>query len=103
MALGLGAPAADTLRLVEVDGSPIAPNRLTRRWRSACHSLDLSHAPRHKHASALIAGRLDDVLISRRLGVTLNVYGQLVNATTAPWAGVIEGATTRIRSEPRTR
>jgi integrase len=72
MALGLGKPDDDTLLFAEPDGSPTAPNRLTRRWQDACVSLDLPrvsfHALRHTHASALIADGVDVVMISRRLG-----------------------------------
>jgi len=86
MALGLGKPNDDTLLFAEPDGSPTAPNRLTRRWQDACVSLCLPrvsfHALRHTHASALIAAGKDVVMISRRLGhknptVTLNIYGHL--------------------------
>jgi integrase len=86
MALGLGKPDDATLLFAEPDGSPTAPNRLTRRWQDACVSLDLPrvrfHALRHTHASALIADGVDVVMISRRLGhknpvVTLNVYAHL--------------------------
>jgi integrase len=109
MALGLGKPDADTLLFGEVDGSPTAPNRLTRRWQDACVSLGLPrvsfHALRHTHASALIASGLDVVLISRRLGhanptVTLNVYGHLFKHDDRAAADAIEAAMTRTRKEP---
>jgi hypothetical protein len=110
LALGLGRPDDDTLLFAEVDGSPTAPNRLTRRWQDACVSLGLPrvsfHALRHTHASALIASGLDVVLISRRLGhanptVTLNVYGHLFKRDDRAAADAIEAAMTRTRSEPK--
>ena len=86
MALGLGKPDADTLLFAEVDGSPTAPNRLTRRWQDACVRLDLPRVSVPRPASHPRLGtdcrRARRCLISRRLGhanptVTLNVYGHL--------------------------
>ena len=101
MALGHGKPDGDTLLFAEADGTPTAPNRLTRRWQDACVSLDLPrvsfHALRHTCASALIAAGLDVVLISRRLGhagptVTLNVYGHLFTLDDSGHRGDDDGA-----------
>jgi integrase len=63
------------------------------------------HALRHTHASALIAGGLDVVLIAKRLGhgspnVTLRVYGHLFKRDDSAAACVIEAAMTRTRNEP---
>jgi integrase len=107
MAIGLGKPDGETLLFAEVDGTPTAPNRLTRRWQDACVSLKLPrvsfHALRHTHASALIAAGLDVVLISRRMGhanptVTLNVYGHLFKRDDSAAAAAIEAA---MRSQPK--
>jgi integrase len=99
LALGLGKPDDDTLLFGNPDGSPLAPNRLTRRWQDSCVALDLPrvsfHAIRHTHASALIAAGLDVVAISRRLGhanptVTLNVYAHLFKKDDRAAAAAIE-------------
>jgi integrase len=104
MGLGIGKPDADTLLFGEPDGSPVPPNRLTRRWQDACISLDLPrvsfHALRHTHASLLIAKGHDVVRISRRMGhakptVTLNIYGHLFDKVDTAAATVIEAALTR--------
>jgi len=55
------------------------------------------HALRHTHASALIAGGLDVLTISRRLGhaspvVTLAIYGHLFRDTDVEAASAIEVA-----------
>jgi integrase len=99
LALGLGKPDENTLLFGNPDGSPLAPNRLTRRWQDACVALDLPrvsfHALRHTHASALIAAGLDVVAISRRLGhanpiVTLNTYAHLFTKDDRAAAAAIE-------------
>jgi len=99
LALGLGKPDCDTLLFSQADGSPMRPNQLSWLWRSACKSLKLPrvslHALRHTHASALIAGGLDVVAVSRRLGhanptVTLNIYGHLFKKDDSAAAAVIE-------------
>jgi integrase len=68
------------------DGSPMRPDYLSGLWFYTCRSLNLPrvslHALRHTHASALIAGRIDVVQVSRRLGhanptVTLNTDAHL--------------------------
>ena len=65
------------------DASPLSPDNLSRDWRRAVLAFNLPrvsfHALRHSHVSALIAGGLDVVTISRRIGhanpaVTLSVY-----------------------------
>jgi integrase len=99
LALGLGKPDGNTLLFSQADGSPMRPNQLSWLWRSACKSLKLPrvsfHALRHTHASALIAGGLDVVAVSRRLGhanptVTLNIYGHLFKKDDSAAAAVIE-------------
>ena len=57
----------------------------------------MSHALRHSHASALIAGGLDILTISRRLGhgspvVTLNTHAHLFERTDTAAATAIEAA-----------
>ena len=53
------------------------------------------HALRHSHASALVAGRLDVLTVSRRLGhgsptVTLTVYAHLFEKTDVAVAAAID-------------
>jgi integrase len=107
LALGLGKPDEQTLLFSQPDGSPIPPNRLTRRWQDACKSLGLPrvsfHGLRHTHASALIAAGLDVVAVSRRLGhaspnVTLSIYAHLFKKDDSGAAMAIEAAL-RTRSE----
>ena len=84
IALGLGR-MPDTFPVFgsPIDGSLRDPDSLTKEWKRlvTVHKLPpvTLHALRHSHASALIAGGLDVVTISRRLGhanpnVTLGVY-----------------------------
>ena len=77
------------------------PDNLSRDWRRLTASLGLPkvmfHALRHSHASALIAGGLDVVTVSRRLGhgspvVTLRVYAHLFDRTDTAAATAIEAA-----------
>jgi integrase len=81
--VGLGKPDDDALVFCDLEARPISPSRLTKAWPKAMKSLGLPrvgfHALRHTHASALIAAKMDIVMISRRLGhaspnVTLAVY-----------------------------
>jgi integrase len=86
MALGMGKPNADALVFCNHDGTPFSPNNLSVTWGAAIRRAGLPdvtfHALRHTHASALIAGKLDVVKISRRLGhsspvITLSTYAHL--------------------------
>jgi integrase len=99
LALGLGKPGPETLVFSEPDGSPMSPDAMSWRWRSACKSLGLPrvsfHALRHTHASALIAAGVDVVQISRRLGhvnpsITLKVYAHLFRTKDTASAAAIE-------------
>jgi integrase len=62
----------DGLVFARADGSPISPDNLSRDWRMAVNALKLPqvmfHALRHSHTSALIAGGLEVLTVSRRLG-----------------------------------
>jgi integrase len=53
-------------------GEALAPDNISRDWRRAVKSRNLPrimfHGLRHSHASALIAGGLDVLSVSRRLG-----------------------------------
>lgn len=86
LALGAGSLPADAPVFGTIDGEPTLPHLFSNRWRRAVRNRNLQqvafHALRHGHASALIAGGLDVVAVSRRLGhaspaLTLNVYSHL--------------------------
>jgi integrase len=81
--LRLGRPEVEDYAFTLPDGSPYAPDKLSRDWGNVVRARKLPrvmfHALRHSHASALIAVGLDVVTVSRRLGhgspaITLNVY-----------------------------
>lgn len=112
LALGLGKPGKDALVFCGPEGNPIAPSRVSGAWRDAVDrfrkpgedgkpAIDIPkvrfHDLRHTHASALIAGGLDVVAISRRLGhaspvVTLSVYAHLFKKSDEGAAAAIEAA-----------
>jgi integrase len=88
--LGLGRPEEDDYVFPSPASEKFAvrsPGALSDAWRDAVFWRKLPkvtfHALRHSHASALIAGGVDILAISRRLGhaqasITLNVYGHLI-------------------------
>ena len=82
-----------------VDGNPRSPDHVTTDWRRVLAAKGLPsvnfHALRHTHASALIAGGLDIVSVSRRLGhgspnITLSTYAHLFTKTDTKAADAIE-------------
>lgn len=84
--IGLGRATDDDLVFTLEDGSPYDPDYLSRRWRRTLNAKSLPYIPlkgsRHTHASALIAGGVDPLMISRRMGhatpaFTMSVYGHL--------------------------
>ena len=82
MALGMGKLEPEALVFCRLDGQPLPPNHVTARWREAVGGKWKFHALRHTHASALIAGGIDVVTVSARLGhsnptITLKVYAHL--------------------------
>ena len=68
MALGQGGKPE--LVFSDAEGRPLSPNYLSTLWRRATKGIVnvKFHALRHTHASALIAGGVDVVTVSRRLG-----------------------------------
>ena len=101
LALGQGKPGNDALVFCKHEGDAIAPSRVSGAWRDVVDRLKLTkvrfHDLRHTHASALIAGGLDVVAISRRLGhaspvVTLSVYAHLFKQSDEGAAAAIEAA-----------
>jgi Phage integrase family len=86
LALGLGKLPTDAFVFGTVEGAVRDPDRLTQDWKRFATARGLPnvrlHGLRHSHASALIAGGTDPVVVSRRLGhgsaaITLNVYAHL--------------------------
>jgi integrase len=101
IALGQGRQDPATLVFSNLEGGPLSPDKLSREWRRMSTARKLPkvkfHALRHTHASALIAGGLDVLTISRRLGhaspvVTLAIYGHLFRDTDVEAASAIEVA-----------
>jgi integrase len=100
LALGQGKPDESTLLFGNPeDGAPRSPDNLTTAWRWACRKLGLPpisfHGLRHCHASLLIAGGVDVVQASKRLGhskpgTTLNVYSHVLERTDRAAATAIE-------------
>jgi integrase len=101
MALGQGKPEPDALVFSAYDDSPIPPNDLSRDWRRFVLARKLPrisfHGLRHSHVSALIAGGVDVLTVSRRIGhaspvVTMKVYAHLFSETDKTAAKAIEAA-----------
>src|SRR5262245_344314 len=70
------------------DGGYMNQGTVTRQWTEQVAAIGMPgvklHSLRHTHASMLIAGGVDVLTVSRRLGhasptVTLNVYGHLIH------------------------
>jgi integrase len=88
VALGLGKLLDSAFVFGDETGAMRDPDTVTRAWRRCVASRGLPNVPlhslRHSHASALIAGKHDPVVISRRLGhgnpaITMKVYAHLFN------------------------
>jgi integrase len=101
LVFGLGKLGPDDLVFPLSDGSPYPPDKLSRDWGNVVRDKKLPrvmfHALRHSHASALIAGGVDIVTVSGRLGhgspaITLTVYAHAFNKTDAAAARAIEAA-----------
>jgi integrase len=100
LALGLGKAPAGALVFPAWDGKPRHPDGVTKEFTAAMSPLGLSvtfHALRHTHASQLIAGGVDVLTISRRLGhgspaITLSVYGHLFSNTDDRAARIVDAA-----------
>ena len=90
--LGIGKHEPAALVFCNHDGAPISPNSFSVMWGRTVPQVTF-HALRHTHASALIAGGVDVVTISRRLGhssptITLSVYAHLFSETDTKAAAI---------------
>jgi len=101
LALGHGKPEPGALVFCDHNGDPIPPNNLSRDWRRFVLTRKLPpisfHGLRHSHVSALIAGGVDVLTVSRRIGhpspvVTMKVYAHLFSETDKTAAKAIEAA-----------
>ena len=101
IALGLGRQEPGSWVFCSLNGDLLSPDNLSRDWRRAVKARALPpvsfHALRHSHASALIAGGMDVVAVSRRLGhgspnVTLTTYAHLFKRADHSAASAIEAA-----------
>jgi len=113
LALGTGKLPPDalvfgTLDEDTLDDLPRSPTALSKAWARAVDTLELPdvsfHALRHTHASALIAGGVDVLTLSRRLGhasptITLNIYGHLFSNTDDKAAAAIGAAMSGARNK----
>lgn len=104
--VGLGRAGSDDLVFTLDDGSPWDPDYLSRYWQRALAARGLPHIGlhglRHSHASALIAGGVDPLTISRRLGhgtaaFTLATYGHLFGDTDSLAAKTLDAT---VRTKP---
>jgi integrase len=92
--LGLGREKAEALVFCNDDFEAWSPNGFSVCWTRMVPGFSF-HSLRHTHASALIAGGVDVIKVSRRLGhakpsFTLNVYSHLWGEDDAGAADAIE-------------
>ena len=99
MELGIGRPAADAFVFGDVEGGTPDPDKISREWKRYTAARGLPkvtlQALRHSHASALIAGGVDSVTVSRRLGhgspvVTMSTYAHLFDRDDSAVAEAID-------------
>ncbi|WP_245446662.1 site-specific integrase [Bradyrhizobium sp. MOS002] len=100
LALGAGKSPPSSLVFADSNGEPRKPNAVTKEWQRTAGMAKVTatfHSLRHTHASQLIAGGIDILTVSRRLGhasaaITMNVYAHLIPQTDERAAAAIETA-----------
>ena len=99
--LGQGRLAPDDLLFANLDGRPLRPSAVSSDWGDLAERIGIPditfHALRHTHASQLIAGNVDIVTISKRLGharpsVTLAIYAHMFHTDDSKAAAAINAA-----------
>ena len=96
--LGQGRLASDDLLFANLEGRPLRPSAVSSDWGDLAERIGIPditfHALRHTHASQLIAGNVDIVTISKRLGharpsVTLAIYAHMFHTDDSKAAAAI--------------
>jgi integrase len=99
--LGQGRLAPDDLLFANLEGRPLRPSAVSSDWGDLAERIGIPditfHALRHTHASQLIAGNVDIVTISKRLGhakpsVTLAIYAHMFHTDDSKAAAAINTA-----------
>jgi integrase len=99
--LGQGRLAPDDLLFGNLEGGPLRPSAISSDWGDVAECLGMPeitfHGLRHTHASQLIAGNVDIVTISKRLGhakpsVTLAIYAHMFHTDDSKAAVAINAA-----------
>jgi len=99
--LGQGKLGPDDLLFASVNGGPLRPSAISGDWGALAKRIGMPditfHALRHTHASQMIAGGLDIVTLSRRLGhgkpdVTLRVYSHMFHPDDSRAAAIVDAA-----------
>jgi integrase len=99
--LGQGRLAPDDLLFGNLEGGPLRPSAISSDWGDVAERLGVPevtfHGLRHTHASQLIAGNVDIVTISKRLGhakpsVTLAIYAHMFHTDDSKAAVAINAA-----------
>jgi integrase len=104
LSLGMGRTPDDALVFGRWDGSMRSPHGVTQKFALAMKALGIActlHSLRHSHVSRLIAGGVDILTISRRIGhagavVTLGTYGHMCRNTDEGAANVMETAFAKV-------
>src|SRR5262249_29384185 len=98
---GAGRLAPDDLLFGNLEGGPPRPSAVSSDWDDVAERLGMPevtfHGLRHTHASQLIAGNVDIVTISKRLGhakpsVTLAIYAHMFHTDDSKAAVAINAA-----------
>jgi integrase len=101
MKLGLGKLGPDDLLFPNLEGGPQRPSTVSSDWGELAERIGMPeikfHGLRHSHVSQLIAGDVDIVTISKRLGhakpsVTLAVYAHMFHTDDSKAAAAINAA-----------